>query len=53
MSTTGKKSFESDRKRKRGGTKEREKKMEAERDREKKKISGPQLNSVDMEYIFI
>lgn len=51
MSTTGKKSFESDRKG--GGTKEREKKMEAERDREKKKISGPQLNSVDMEYIFI
>ena len=50
MSTTGKKSFESDRKG--GGTKEREKKMEAERDREKK-ISGPQLNSVDMEYIFI
>ena len=36
-----------------GGQKRGKKKMEAERGREKKKISGPQLNSVDMEIIFI
>ena len=71
VSTTGKKSFESDRKREREGggsdrcqlqvrnhlkvteREKREKKMETEKGREKKKISGPPLNSVEMEIIFI